>query len=76
MQQFLNVFAELKGKKFYLTGESVRSLCSDINFSPIFLFSVRWDILAKSVSSLGVRYPFTLLVLRYCRLYVFAPRSP
>ena len=36
MQQFLNVYAELKGKKFYLAGESVRSLCSDIRFSPFF----------------------------------------
>ena len=36
MQQFLNVLAELKGKKFYLAGESVRSLCSDIRFSPFF----------------------------------------
>jgi hypothetical protein len=36
MQQFLNVFAELKGKKFYLTGESVRSMCSGSGFSLIF----------------------------------------
>ena len=26
LQQFFNVFSELKGKKFYLTGESVRRL--------------------------------------------------
>ena len=37
MQQFLNVFSELQGKKFYLAGESVRSLCFDISFSPIFI---------------------------------------
>jgi hypothetical protein len=36
MQQFLNVFAELKWKKFYLAGESVRSVSSDINFLLIF----------------------------------------
>lgn len=26
MQQFLEVFSELKGKNFYLSGESVRNL--------------------------------------------------
>ena len=31
MQQFLKVFAELKGKNFYLAGESVSILCPDIN---------------------------------------------
>jgi carboxypeptidase D len=60
MQQFLNVFAELKGKKFYLTGESVRAFCVLryqllSNFLP-----VCWGILAMSVSSLCVReIPFT-----------------
>ena len=63
MQQFLNVFAELKGRKFHLAGESVRSLCSDINFSPIFFFSMLGCISqvgflnrrAKSVHIIGSR---------------------
>ena len=38
-QQFLKVFAELKEKKFYLTGESVRSVCSDISLFTNFIFS-------------------------------------
>jgi hypothetical protein len=32
LQQFLKVFAELKEKKFYLTGESVRFVRSNIAF--------------------------------------------
>jgi carboxypeptidase D len=31
MQQFLKVFAELKGKNFYLAGESVCILCLDFD---------------------------------------------
>jgi len=58
LQQFFIVFAELKEKKFYLTGESVRFVPSDISLSLI-SFSVRWDIFAMLVSSLGVRNPFT-----------------
>ena len=57
-QQFLNVFSELKGKTFYLAGESVRSMCSGISLELIF-FSVRWVVFAVSVSSLCVRNPFT-----------------
>lgn len=43
MQQFFKVFAELKGKKFYLAGESVRFVCSDINLTN-FLFSMPGSI--------------------------------
>jgi len=60
LQQFFDVFAELKEKKFYLAGESVRSLCSDISHSLIF-FSVRWVVFAMLVFffSLCVRNPLT-----------------
>ena len=53
LQQFLKIFSELKEKKFYLTGESVRSVRSDTSFLLTF-FLVRWDVLAMSVSSLGL----------------------
>jgi len=33
MQQFLEVFSELKGKKLYLTGESVRICLIQMTFS-------------------------------------------
>ena len=62
LQQFFNVFAELKTKKFYLTGESVRFVCPDINLSlisfqyagmylPCWFFFVRG---AKSVLMIGL----------------------
>lgn len=39
LQQFLKIFSELKEKKFYLTGESVRSVRSDTSFFTNFLSS-------------------------------------
>ena len=40
LQQFLEVFSELKGKKFYLTGESVRRVTTAdvfrIELMPVF----------------------------------------
>ena len=38
LEQFLDVFEELKGKKFYISGESVRT--------PIFFFSSGWGFLS------------------------------
>jgi Serine carboxypeptidase len=58
LQQFFNVFAELKEKKFYLTGESVRFVCSEISLS-IISFSVCWGVFTLLVFSFCVQNSFT-----------------
>lgn len=37
MQQFLEVFAELKGKNFYLSGESVRPSALQLNLKSVLI---------------------------------------
>jgi hypothetical protein len=57
MQQFLEIFSELKGKNFYLTGESVCIVRLDINFALTGALSVCWALFAMLVSSLDGQYP-------------------
>ena len=57
MQQFLKIFSELKGKNFYLTGESVCAVRLDIDFVLTSALSVRWALCAMLVSSLDGQYP-------------------
>jgi hypothetical protein len=46
LQQFLEIFSELKGKKFYLTGESVRTDISHLTIFKSDIRAVRGDVCA------------------------------
>jgi len=71
MQQFLDVFSELKGKKLYLTGESVsiplrQFLYIRSNFTQYAGTYVpcKWDQLYRTLLKKG---------RRYCKLYLREP---
>ena len=69
MQQFLEVFSELKGKKLYLTGESVHFYLNSFIHHAHLTYQVRWNIRALSVKrrlyEMCLKYH-----QRYCELYL------
>jgi hypothetical protein len=71
MQQFFNVFAELQGKKFYLSGESVRFVCSDINLLLI-SFSVCRRVFTLLVFSVQCAESVHMICLSVIADYMFS----